>query len=96
MPIAAGGFSGGAKRSGYVAGALFKERRKVIGMLMGGCNQNTATSAAKRINLPYAFKLVPIFLSSGTTDTIADPERSMKSNGFRNVRFESSQGAHDV
>lgn len=23
-------------------------------------------------------------------------ERSMKSNGFRNVRFESYQGAHDV
>ena len=69
---------------------------------MGGCNADTASDAAKHMSPPYSYKLVPIFLSSGTTDTIADPEmihwveRSMKSNGFRKVRFESYPGAHDV
>lgn len=101
-PIAAGGFSGGAKRSGFVAAALMKEQRRVIGILMGGCNEDTATEASKRYTPPYAFRLLPIFLSSGATDTIATPEmvhyveHSMKSNGFRNVRFASYPGAHEV
>lgn len=101
-PIAAGGFSGGAKRSGFVAAPLLKEQRHVVGILMGGCNEDTATAGLKRFTPPYAFKLLPIFLSSGATDTIASPEmvhyveRSMKNNGFRNVRFESYPGAHDV
>ncbi len=101
-PVAAGGFSGGAKRSGYVAAALLKSGRKLIGCLMAGCNGDTASDAARRMTPPYAFKLVPIFLSSGTKDTIATPEmiqwveRSIKSNGFRKVRFESFEGAHDV
>ncbi len=101
-PIAAGGFSGGAKRSGFVAAALMKEQRHVIGILMGGCNEDTATAGMKRSTPPYGFKLLPIFLSSGATDTIASPEmvryveHSMKNSGFRNVRFESYPGAHEV
>jgi len=101
-PIACGGFSGGAKRSGYVAAALMKQQRKIIGVLMGGCNEDTATAGLKRFNPLVAFKWVPIFLSSGTTDQIATTsmiqyvEKSMKFSGFRNVRFETYEGAHDV
>lgn len=101
-PVAAGGFSGGAKRSGFVAGWLMKEQRHVLGILMGGCNEDTATMALERFHPPYAFRLVPIFLSSGTRDQIADPdmihsvEHSMKSHGFRSVRFASYDGAHEV
>ena len=101
-PVACGGFSGGAKRSGYVGAALLKDQRKLIGLLMGGCNEDTASNAAKTMSPPYAYKLVPIYLSGGSKDTIASPEmiewveRSMKSDGFRHVRFESYDGAHDV
>ncbi len=58
--------------------------------------------ALERFHPPYAFRLVPIFLSSGTRDTIADPdmihavEHSMNHHGFRNVRFASFEGAHEV
>jgi predicted esterase len=49
-----------------------------------------------------AFKTVPIFLSRGTTHQIArtamiqDVEKSMKFGGFRPVRLESYEGAHEV
>ena len=71
-------------------------------ILMGGCNENTATAGLKRFLPPYSSTALPIFLSSGTSDTIASPEQikaveqSMKANGFGNVRLESCAGAHDV
>ena len=101
-PIACGGFSGGAKRSGYLAAALMKQQRRIIGMLMGGCNEDKATAGLKRFNPSVTFKGVPIFLSSGTTDQIATSsmiqyvEKSMKFSGFRKVRLETYPGAHDV
>lgn len=101
-PIACGGFSGGAKRSGYMAAALMKQQRRIIGMLMGGCNEDKATAGLKRFNPSVTFKGVPIFLSSGATDQIATPsmieyvEKTMKFNGFRKVRLENYPGAHDV
>jgi predicted esterase len=101
-PIACGGFSGGAKRSGYVAAALTRQQRRIIGMLMGGCNEDKATAGLKRFNPSVTFKGVPIFLSSGMTDQVATPsmiqyvEKSMKFSGFRKVRLETYPGAHDV
>jgi predicted esterase len=102
-PIACAGFSGGGKRSGFIAGALAKEQRRIIGMLMGGVNQDMASEALHRYRPPAAaFRNVPIFLSSGTKDTIATPQQhnyvegSMKGSGFRQVRLESFPGAHDV
>ncbi len=102
-PVACGGMSGGAKRTGFVATALAKEGRNVIGMLMGGCNQDMATMGLHEYRPPSsAFKNVPIFLSSGANDTIATPSQteyvrgSMKGTGFRKLRLESFSGAHDV
>lgn len=51
-PSAAGGFSGDAKRSGFVAGWLMKQQRRVLGILMGGCNEDTATMALDRFHPP--------------------------------------------
>ena len=102
-PVAGGGFSGGAKRSGFIAAALAKQGRKVIGMLMGGCNEDIASEGLHTYRPPASqFRQVPIFLSSGTNDTIATPQhhdrvaQSMKGSGFRRVKIESFPGAHDV
>lgn len=103
-PVACGGFSGGAKRSGFMAGRFAaKTQHQVIGMLMGGCNQDTASESLRDDHPPFgAFVNIPIFLSSGTKDKIATPEshqavrNSMKASGFNKVRLESYDGAHDV
>lgn len=101
-PVACGGFSGGAKRSGFMAGRFAKTPHKVIGMLMGGVNQDMASESLQKDQPPFGmFVRVPIFLSSGTADTIATPEQhqnvmqSMKASGFLKVRLESYTGAHD-
>lgn len=103
-PIACGGFSGGAKRSGYIAGEVAtKTQHKLIGMLMGGCNQDMASMALQHTPPPpiYAFQQVPIFLSSGADDKIATPDEhkgvmnSMKGSGFKKIKLESYPGAHD-
>jgi hypothetical protein len=101
-PLACGGFSGGAKRSGYMAGRFANTQHKVIGMLMGGCNEDMVTMSLHEDHPPFgAFVNIPIYLSSGTDDRIATPQahkdvmRSMKASGFRNVRLETYAGAHD-
>jgi hypothetical protein len=101
-PVACGGFSGGAKRSGYMAGRFANTQHKVIGMLMGGCNEDMATMSLHEDHPPFgAFVNIPIYLSSGTNDRIATPEahkevmRSMKASGFHNIRLETYAGAHD-
>ncbi|NLB66612.1 MAG: hypothetical protein GX803_09105 [Lentisphaerae bacterium] len=100
-PIATGGFSGGAKRSGLLGAILAKEKWNLIGMYMGGCNQDFATLGLNNYR-PTAsvFRKVPIYLSVGNRDEIApvakteNVKRAMESTGFRNVRIEVYDGAH--
>ena len=100
-PVACGGMSGGAKNSAFVAGDVVKAHHPLIGLLMMGCNQDMA-SAELRKGSPPQFLTVPIFLSSGTADTIATPaqteevKESMRRTGFRKVRLETHDGAHVV
>ncbi len=100
-PVACGGMSGGAKNSAFVAGEVVKAHHPLIGMLMMGCNQDMA-SVELRKGSPPQFLAVPIFLSSGTADTIATPaqteevKESMRRTGFRKVRLETHDGAHVV
>lgn len=100
---ATGGFSGGAKFSGYMAALLASSGYKVIGMFMGGCNQDMATEG---VNLykpsRWTFLKVPIFLSNGVEDKVATVEAgrsvrdSMNKGGFKNIRVETCPGGHDV
>ena len=100
-PVACGGMSGGAKNSSFLAADLAREHHRVIGMLMMGCNQDMA-SVAYRKCAPPNFLTAAVFLSSGKSDTIATPasheavKRSLQATGFRKVRLESFDGAHDV
>ena len=101
-PVAACGFSGGAKRSGYLGALLCADNRPVIGMYMGGCNEDMATDGLKEYRPDRStFRKVPVYLSVGkkdTTATVAAANKvrlSLEATGFRDVRLETYDGAHD-
>ena len=101
--LAFGGFSGGAKVSGWLAAAFASQGRRVIGVYQAGINQDTLVEAAMLLNVMNgAFKRTPIFLLSGERDQIAtrtnheDVVATLKRAGFRNVRIEYFPGSHEV
>jgi hypothetical protein len=100
-PVACGGMSGGAKNSSFLAGDLAREHHRVVGMLMMGCNQDMATVAYRK-GSATSLLTASVFLSSGKSDTIATPaqheavKRSLQGTGFRKVRLERFDGAHDI
>ena len=100
-PIACGGMSGGAKNSSFLAAELVREHHRVIGMLMMGCNQDMASVAYRKASAP-GLLTASVFLSSGKSDTIATPahnqyvKKSLEGTGFRKVRLESFDGAHNI
>ncbi len=99
-PVACVGFSGGAKRSATVAAAMMKEGYRVIGVFMGGCNEDRATLGLQLYRPGERFKLVPMFLSNGASDPIANPTHaatvaeSMRRSGFQTLRLETYDGGH--
>jgi hypothetical protein len=99
-PMACAGFSGGAKRAGSMAAALVQQNARVIGIFMGGANEDRATLGLQLYKPGERFKQVPIFLSNGANDPIAGPEpaasvkQSMMETGFRNIRSESYEAGH--
>lgn len=102
-PMAAAGFGNGAQRSGDITAGLVRDGRKVIGMLLSGCGEDTASRAAQKNRASAAaFRQVPIFLSGGRNDPIARAEKqeavfqSLKASEFRHVRLESFAGGHEI
>ena len=102
-PLAFGGFSGGAKYSGWLAASFASQGRNVIGIYQAGISSDTLLDAAQQLNVMNdKFRRVPVFLQSGDADTIATPEdhrkiaADLKRAGFRNVRVELFSGAHDI
>jgi predicted esterase len=99
-PVVCAGFSGGAKRSGCTGAAMMKENYRVVGMFMGGCNQDLATFGLRTYHPGEGFKLVPIFLSAGKSDPIASigqaraVKQSMERSGFKRVRLVEYEGGH--
>jgi predicted esterase len=102
-PLAFGGFSGGAKYSGWLAAAFASQGRRVVGVYFAGINQETLVAAATQFNvLNAAFKRVPVFVQAGKADRISTPAdhqdvvTDLKRAGFRNIRVELTEGAHEV
>jgi hypothetical protein len=100
-PVALGGFSGGAKRSGWLAAMFARDGRMPIGIFQGGCNAATAAEAVNIYGPPRkVFRAVPVFLSSGDTDRIATPAQhravaaALRADGFTHVRLETYAGRH--
>jgi len=101
-PVVCAGFSGGAKRSAAVAAAMTHEGWRVIGVFMGGCNEDRASLGVELFHPPAQFKQVPMYLSNGTDDPIANAQHgaavkeSMTRAGFVNVRLETYPGRHQL
>jgi len=102
-PLAFGGFSGGAKYSGWLAAAFASQGRTVIGVYLAGINQDTLVSAAQQFKvLDETFRRIPVFLQSGEKDEIATPgdhrgvQEELKRAGFRHTRIEHFPGPHVV
>ena len=102
-PLAFGGFSGGAKYSGWLAAAFASRGRTIAGLYLAGINEDTVTPAARDFNvLSESYRRIPIFLQSGESDqvaTMADHRHvydDLKRTGFRNVRIEHFSGGHTV
>ncbi len=101
-PVACGGFSGGAKRSGFFGALMCRKGYHLIGMWMGGCNEDMASWGMNLYGPSTAvFTRTPIFLSSGKDDKTATPKqvqdvmKSMKIKGFHKVQLDSYAGKHD-
>jgi predicted esterase len=101
--LAFGGFSGGAKFSGWLAAAFASRGRLIIGIYLAGINTDTLIPAARHFSvLNESFRRTPVFLRSGENDKVATPvdHRSihdqLKRAGFREVRIEYGAGSHEV
>jgi predicted esterase len=102
-PLAFGGFSIGAKVSGWLAAAFASQGRRVIGVYQAGIGQDTLVEASVLFDVVNAaFKRVPVFILAGERDQVVprvnqeDVVATLKRAGFRNVRIEYFPGAHEV
>jgi len=99
-PVACAGFSGGAKRSATVAAAMTRDGWNVVGVFMGGCNEDYATLGIQLFQPGQRFLQVPFFLSNGANDPIANPQQatavadSMRRSGFVNLKLATYTGGH--
>lgn len=99
-PFACAGFSGGGKRAAMTAAQMVRQGDVVIGVFMGGCNDDRATDGYQVSRPGQAFLNVPFFLSNGTRDPIAGPahaaeiKQSMERTGFRKIRLETYDDQH--
>ena len=101
-PLAFGGFSGGAKFSGWLAAAFAAQGHRVVGVYLAGINQDTLVAAATQFKVDAAFKRIPVFLQAGQDDDVATPTdhrdvaARLKRAGFEHVRLVSFDGSHEV
>lgn len=101
-PLAFGGFSGGAKYSGWLAAAFAKQGRTVIGIYLSACNEDTVSKGATQFGLDARFKRVPVFVQAGAMDEVASPEAhrevaaSIERAGFSRVKLVWTPGGHRV
>lgn len=99
-PFACAGFSGGAKRAAMTAAEMVRQRDLIVGVFMGGCNEDRASLGFQISRPGGAFLNVPMFLSNGTRDPIAGPaygasvKESMQQTGFTKIRLETYDGQH--
>jgi hypothetical protein len=102
-PVAFGGFSGGSKRSGALGAMLAKTGSvRICGFFLSGINEDRLGEAYKTYQPGRGLLEVPIWLSSGSGDTIATPQShtlvkaSLERTGFKRVRLEQFVGSHQL
>ena len=102
-PLAFAGFSGGSKRSGIVGAMLAKTGSvRICGFFLSGINEDRLGEAYKTYQPGPGFLEVPIWLSSGSSDSVATPQShnlvkaSLERTGFKRVRLEQFAGSHQL
>ena len=102
-PLAFAGFSGGSKRSGTLGAMLAKTGSvRICGFFLSGINEDRLGEAYKTYQPGPGFLEVPVWLSSGTGDTVATPQShnlvkiSLERTGFKRVRLEQFAGQHQL
>jgi len=102
-PLAFAGFSGGSKRSGTLGAMLAKTGSvRICGFFLSGINEDRLGEAYKTYQPGRGFLEVPVWLSSGSGDTVAPPQShslvkaSLERTGFKHVRLEQFTGQHQL
>jgi hypothetical protein len=101
-PIACAGFSGGARRAGFIAPLLTRFGCHVIGIYLAGVNEDHLTEGYGKFQPGSNFLTTPILISAGREDKIATLDQqygvmsSIKRTGFSRVRIETFHGGHEV
>jgi len=102
-PIAFAGFSGGSKRSGALGAMLARTGSvRICGFFLSGINEDRLGEAYKTYQPGRGFLEVPVWLSSGSGDTVATPQShnlvktSLERTGFKRVRLEQFDGQHQL
>lgn len=102
-PVAFAGFSGGSKRSGILGPMLAKSGSvRVCGFFLSGINEDRLSEGYKTYQPGRGFLEVPVWLSSGASDTVATPQAhnlvkaSLERTGFKRVRLEQFGGGHQL
>jgi hypothetical protein len=102
-PLAFAGFSGGSKRSGVLGVMLAKTGSvRVCGFFLSGINEDRLGEAYRTYQPGRGFLEIPVWLSSGTRDTVATPQShgrvqvSLERIGFKRVRLERFDGTHQL
>ena len=73
-PIVLAGFSGGAKISQALAFSLMLEQRRVVGVFLGGCNEDHSRVLLGEFpSVEEPFSAIAYYLSVGRDDRIAPP-----------------------
>lgn len=102
-PLAFGGYSGGAKHSGWLTAEFAAQGRLAIGVFQGGINKETVALAGRQLKvLTPAYRRIPVYLQGGMRDEIATPEAhraveaALKRSGFVHVRLEFNEARHAI
>jgi len=102
-PVAFAGFSGGSKRSGVLGPMLARSGSvRVCGFFLSGINEDRLSEGYKTYQPGRGFLEVPVWLSSGASDTVATPQAhnlvkaSLERTGFKRVRLEQFGGGHQM
>ena len=101
-PVACAGFSGGAKRAAYIGAVLSEDGHPLLGLFLGGCNEDRVSDAMRWHKPGPAFLQTPIFLSHGREDRLATADEmtsvveTMQRSGFLTVRAEAYDGGHEL
>ena len=75
---------------------------RICGFFLSGINEDRLGESYKTYQPGRGFLEVPVWLSSGTSDTVATPQShilvklSLERIGFKRVRLESFDGAHQL